>query len=219
MITSTPTLYYYEHCPYCVRILTLVGMAKISINRKILLNDDEETPIAMIGAKMLPILETAPEVFMGESLDIMAYLSQTYRFPLAHVEADITAVNTLLQAIGLPLRSLTMPRWIKMPFEEFTTPSAISYFVSKKTQTIGDFDKALANTEAFSTQLGQSLNNASELFEQLDSNPQSYAAIMLFSALYGLGCVQGLSLPSAAQTFMQTMSLQSGLVFPSNIAV
>ena len=64
-------LHVYDHCPYCVRARMALGLKGIPFEMRVQLNDDEATPISMIGKKMLPILEDA-EGFMGESLDIVA---------------------------------------------------------------------------------------------------------------------------------------------------
>lgn len=206
----TPTLYYYEHCPYCLRVLTLVDMAKITIQREILLNDDEQTPIEMIGQKMLPILQTAPKTYLPESLDIMRYLSETYDFPLVQNSEWEAQVTEFLSENRDAIYGLTMPRWIQQPFAEFATPTAIDYFVKKKTATIGDFAAALSNTDALTASLNNGLQAAEELFIRLQNQPQSYAAILLFAGLYGVRCVDGFAWTAAAQHFMQKMTEATG---------
>lgn len=207
----TPTLYYYEHCPYCLRVLALIGMANIDVQRHILLNDDEATPIAMVGQKMVPILALDENQYMAESLDIMAYLSEQAQFPLTTDAALEAQVTQLLADNRLAIYGLTMPRWVKQPFAEFATPSAIDYFVKKKTATIGDFDAALANTPALTADLSTGLNGAESLFTKLQAMPSSYAAMMLFAGLYGLRCVEGFAWPAAAHEFMRCLSKSSGL--------
>jgi len=50
-------LYIYDHCPFCVRARMIFGLRGVEVENIILANDDENTPIGMIGAKQVPILE------------------------------------------------------------------------------------------------------------------------------------------------------------------
>lgn len=205
----TPKLYYYEHCPYCIRVLSLAGMANIAISPGVLLNDDEITPVKMVGRKMLPILEIDTGIYMAESLDIMAYLGETYGVMLVHNTEWEQQVGDFLAANREIIYGLSMPRWIKQPFAEFATKTAVDYFVKKKTMTIGDFDTALVNTPILTAALNDNLRAAEDLFRQLQDNPRSYAAIILFSGLYGVRYVGGFQWPNAAKQFMQQMATAS----------
>lgn len=205
------TLYYYEHCPYCVRVLAMLGLAKIDFKPIILLNDDEATPISMIGQKMLPILQTTTDKYLAESLDIIDYLSQTYDFPLQQNPQWEAQVDAFFTANREANYGLTMPRWVQAPLKEFATPAAIDYFVRKKTQTIGDFASALTNTPNFIRTLRKGMEAEAILFDTLNDNPHSKAAIMLFSGLYGLRYVEDFEWSPAAQRFMQTFSVAARL--------
>lgn len=209
--TFIPTLYYYEHCPYCIRVLTFAGLANISLEKVVLLNDDEQTPISMIGAKMLPILVTQPNTFMPESLDIIDYLSQTYHFPLASEPELRQQAETLLYEQRIPIYSLMMPRCIQLPLQEFKTHVAIDYFVNKKTAAIGDFAVAMENSAAFIQTLATALEQAADLFKSLTSKCTCDAAIILFSALYGLFYVKDFTWSTAAKNFMQAMGEAANL--------
>ncbi len=209
--TFIPTLYYYEHCPFCVRVRTVAGLLGIELNKKILANDDEATPIAMIGTKMLPILEKAPNQFMGESLDIIEYLCETYDKPLEKNKADLVEVNTFLTDNFMPLLSLAMPRWINLGFEEFITQSDIDYFVNKKTNVVGDFTTAIAKTEEFSTELQKAISENADLFKRLTDKPNSLAAVLLFAGVWGGTCAKKMKWSDEAMQFIQTMSDISGV--------
>ena len=49
-------LYIYDHCPFCVRARMIFGLRDVAVDEETLLNDDEDTPIGLIGAKQVPIL-------------------------------------------------------------------------------------------------------------------------------------------------------------------
>ena len=70
---ETMKLYIYDHCPFCVRARMIFGLRGVAVEEVILQNDDEETPIRMIGAKQVPILQKDDGSFMGESLYCALY--------------------------------------------------------------------------------------------------------------------------------------------------
>ena len=49
-------LYLYDHCPFCVRARMIFGLRNVPVEEIVLLNDDEATPIGLIGAKQVLIL-------------------------------------------------------------------------------------------------------------------------------------------------------------------
>ncbi len=201
-----PTLYYYEHCPYCIRVLVFTGLFDINLDKQVLLNDDEQTPIAMTGVKSLPILEYSLKEYMGESLDIIDYLSETFSVDLEKNTDDLNEVNQFLQDNRLLIYSLSMPRWVKMPFAEFATDSAIAYFTHKKTQTVGNFGQAIGNTSKYCQELMTVLEKNAPLFDKLIQKPNSLATIILFSALFGVSSVKEFQWTRSSEKFMQTIS-------------
>ena len=50
-------LYIYDHCPFCVRARMIFGLRDVAVEEVVLANDDEATPIGMIGSKQVPILQ------------------------------------------------------------------------------------------------------------------------------------------------------------------
>ena len=58
-------LYIYDHCPFCVRARMIFGLRDVAVEEVVLANDDETTPIGMIGSKQVPILQKKDGSFMG----------------------------------------------------------------------------------------------------------------------------------------------------------
>jgi len=71
-------LYVYDHCPYCVKARMIFGFKDIGFDLITLLNDDEKTPIDLIGQKMVPILTTEDNTHMPESMDIIRFIDENY---------------------------------------------------------------------------------------------------------------------------------------------
>ena len=71
-------LYVYDHCPYCVRARMIFGLKNLAFEKIVLLNDDESTPVGLIGKKAVPILIKENGEAMPESLDIVKYVDENY---------------------------------------------------------------------------------------------------------------------------------------------
>ena len=51
-----PSLYNYDHCPFCVRVRLALGFKNIKHNLVFMANDDVHTPTSMVGKKIAPIM-------------------------------------------------------------------------------------------------------------------------------------------------------------------
>ena len=151
-------LFIYDHCPYCVKARMIFGLKNQVLENIILLNDDEKTPVSMIGQKMVPILEKENGEFMPESLDIIKYIDNKISSPLVIWEED-SAIMEILHQVRVDYYSLTMPRWIQSGMEEFKNESARKYFQNKKEQIIGSFSVALEKTEHFKKNISNTLES------------------------------------------------------------
>lgn len=49
-------LYVYDHCPYCLRARMVFGLKDLPVELVMIANDDEATPIGLVGKKVVPIL-------------------------------------------------------------------------------------------------------------------------------------------------------------------
>ncbi len=91
---------------------------------------------------------------------------------------------------------------------EFATEPARAYFTRKKTESVGDFDAALANTPALKDELESLLVE----LEPLIQSPQavhgeiSYADIDLFGHLRGVTLVKDLKIPEGVRAYLDQMS-------------
>ncbi|MDK4537350.1 glutaredoxin 2, partial [Kingella kingae] len=111
-------LYVYDHCPYSVRARMAVGLHRLPVEMVYLLNDDEATPISLIGAKQVPILQKDDGSHMGESLDIVHYLQQyAGKAPLnVTIRPEMQAWFDRFGEYG---NRLIMPRDVQLNLPEF----------------------------------------------------------------------------------------------------
>jgi len=214
-------LYIYDHCPYCVKARMIFGFKNQAVELKTFLNDDETTPIAMIGVKMVPILEYEAGKFMPESMDIVDFIDKKYSPSLVKPSEDSKLLNWINQNHSLNYK-LAMPRWVQAPLEEFQSSSAKNYFEKKKTAYIGSFTENLKESPALISQMEKELKN---LESSLDSNSSFYQEKLsfndfhLFPFLRSLSVVKGLSFPPKTKKYMENLSKLSQIPLHFDIAL
>ena len=71
-------LYVYDHCPFCVRARMIFSLKNLPVELVVLANDDEATPIGLVGKKVVPILVKEDGTAMPESLDIVHYVDEHF---------------------------------------------------------------------------------------------------------------------------------------------
>lgn len=189
------------------------GMKKIPLNLTVLLNDDETSPISMIGKKACPILQKPDGSFMPESMDIVAYADHFDNDPIFAPSAKRDDIESWLASVNLLFKKLLYPRWITSPVEEFQTQSAIDYFTHKKTKELGDFDEALKNSEQLLEELEAKLEElAPLLFSKNQVNEHlSLDDVVLFGRLRAITIIKGLIIPQKIRDYIDYFSSKSGI--------
>lgn len=205
-------LYVYDHCPYCVKARMIFGLKKIPVEMVTLLNDDEETPIKMIGQKMAPILQKDDGSYLPESMDIVHYVDDTVAEPVLTGKTN-PAIADCLTSISEYLSKLLLPRYAQGDFCEFKTPSARQYFTNKKQAMVGDFSQLLQQTPELIKRLEQDL----AVLEKLIQSPEacngelSVDDIHLFPTLRGISIVKGVTYPPKVDAYRKEMSRRCGV--------
>lgn len=202
-------LYSYDHCPYCVKARMIFGLKNISFELITLLNDDEETPISMIGQKMLPILEKSPGEYMPESLDIVSYIDNLNSSPVVGSSKEDPLLNQWLQEMRQFHYPLAMPRWPQMGLDEFATKSAQNYFTKKKEQMIGAFSENLEKSEEF---INGAHKHLQKLEEFMVASPYLWGENIsvddfhLFASLRCLTTTKGIGFSDKVNTYVEHLS-------------
>ena len=205
-------LYVYDHCPFCVKARMIFGFKNRPYTLTYLLNDDEETPIKMVGQKMLPILQEGDH-YMAESMDIIHKIDQIDQQPVLTGDTN-PAINAWIESIYDVVNKLVIPRYAganELP--EFVTAEARAYFMVKKEAWFGSFSNLLAETEALVKRVNESLIRLDPLIQSADAcnGKLSEDDIHLFPVLRGLSIVEGIVYPSKVEAYRQTMSQVAGI--------
>ena len=203
-------LYIYDHCPFCVRARMIFGIQQIPVELITLANDDEATPIRLIGAKQVPILQKLDGSYMGESLDIVRHINAQASQPIS--ETIRPEIQAWADKVGEYYNQLLFPRSIQLGLPEFATPAAVVYFILKKEASIG-------------TGIAQMLDKTPELLAQIHSDLQTLASqihsdtlngsdlsmedILIFPMLRNLTMVRGIQFPAVVQDYIANMAQRS----------
>lgn len=212
-------LYVYDHCPYCVKARMIFGLKDLPFEMKTLLNDDEATPIRMIGQKMVPILQKEDGSYMPESMDIVQYVDTKFGMPIV-VGKTNPAVAGWIAGTRAYLSKLCYPRWVKAPLEEFATLGAREYFTRKKEASIGVFAENLAQSAELIAEANAHLLELAPLIasEQAVNVELSEDDIHLFATLRSFSIVRGIEYPAQVNAYRKRMAERSGIPLHDGIA-
>jgi glutaredoxin 2 len=216
-------LFVYDHCPYCIKARIIFGLKNAEVELVTLLNDDEETPISMIGQKMVPILQKDDGNFMAESLDIVDHIDSSFgEKSLIEINSNEELTNWILQSYDY-LYELCMPRWAKSDLDEFRTASAVEYFTHKKEAYIGPFDVNLANSESLIQLANNHLVELNKILENRkypkNNNSITLDDINLFASLRSLSIVKGIRYPKSVEQYRQKLSSISKIPLHDDLAI
>lgn len=200
-------LYIYDHCPYCVRARMIFGLRGMDAEQVVLQNNDETTPISMIGVKQVPILEKEDGSYMGESLDIVRYIDELS--DQSRLKEEIRPeIQSWLDKVNTYSSKLIQPRDVLIGLPEFSTQSAIDYFVNKKEKSIGNFETNLKKTDEYLQELHADLDELADLIKSDNAlnGTLGMEDIHVFPILRNLTIVKNITFPEKVAAYINNMS-------------
>ncbi len=176
-------LYIYDHCPFCVRARMAAGLFGADVEEVVLANDDEATPIGMIGAKQVQD-EIRPE--------IQAWLDKVGEYNLKLVQPRV---------IKLRLPEFETPEAVKY-FTDKKEKSIGSFAANleKTGQYVQRLNGDLAELETLMAEGGAGLNGEIGMED-----------ILVFPILRNLTVVRGVEWPQKVMDYLLHMSEASGV--------
>lgn len=202
-------LYVYDHCPFCTRARMAAALRGVATELVYLPNDDEDTPIRLIGAKQLPILQKEDGSHMGESLDIVRYFYRQDSSALD--EAVRPEIQAWVDAFGDWGYRLIMPRDVQLGLPEFAAESSVAYFKGKKEAFLeASFEQLLQETPRYLAQAQEALRALDGLIAPnagyANGTHLSMEDILVFPLLRNLSMVKGMAYPDNVAHYVRTMS-------------
>ena len=135
VLDPLPTLFVYDHCPFCVRVRLALGLKNVKHQLVFLASDDVKTPTALVGKKIAPIFELPGAIkAMPESLDIIKLVDADPRFGPVHAikpESGRTDLKDWQAKAKEVTSAAQRPRYMMSPMlPEFATAEARDVFVT-----------------------------------------------------------------------------------------
>ena len=67
-------LYMFEHCSLCFRVRMIAALKRMHLQETVILDDDTDTMVGLIGKRQIPILVKDDGRPMLESMDMVRYI-------------------------------------------------------------------------------------------------------------------------------------------------
>lgn len=202
-------LYLYDHCPFCVRAEMVAHYKQVPVEQVYLLNDDEASCFALIGAKQVPILQFDDGRAMGESLDIARRLDELGD-PARPIRphGDYLPIQEHINEVRLAIWCLLFPRDIALGLPEFATAAARDYFQAKKEQIIQrPFSQALAETAEHKAAVEAMLASLPPLpLPSAHGGTLGWDDVLLYPGLRNLSMVRDLAFPPAVRAYVDEVA-------------
>ena len=203
-------LYLFEHCSICFRVRMAAALKRLHLQETVLLEDDSETMINLIGKRVVPILVKDDGQPMLESMDMVAHVDGIGTPVLTGPQRSEMA--TWASATADQTAPLTWPRYPLLGLPEFGTIAAHDHYVVRKRKSLGDLVELRARTRELIDTLMPDL-------EKLDTMIESPAAvngtlslddIRVLPLLRSAAVVKGLRFPHKVRDYFETMMRRIG---------
>lgn len=198
-------LYLFEHCSLCFRVRMIAAFKHLHLQETVVLDDDSEMMIELVGKRVIPILVRNDGSPMLESMDMVAYVDSIGDRVLTGPERN--DVGAWAERVLGKLPPLTQPRYPLLGLPEFASVAALDHYHLRKRKTLGDFVELRANTR-------QHIGKLMPDLEELDGLIQSPLAIngklslddvRILPLLRSAAVVKGLRFPSKVRDYFETM--------------
>lgn len=203
-------LYMFEHCSLCFRVRMTAALKRHHLHETVVLDDDTDTMVGIVGKRVIPILVKDDGQPMLESMDMVEYVDGLgERILTGSQRREVGAWTDKAVSKTAPL---TMPRYPLLGLPEFGTMAALDHYNLRKRKVFGDFVELRANTR-------QHIKELMPLLEELDRMIESPLAvngelslddIRVLPLLRSAAVVKGLRFPRKVRDYFESMMERIG---------
>jgi glutaredoxin 2 len=203
-------LYLFEHCSLCFRVRMIAALKHLHLQEKVVLEDDSETMIKLVGRRVVPILVKDDGQTMLESMDMVGYVDSLGESILTGPKRS--EIASWVDQVTSKLPPLTWPRYPLLGLPEFGTVAALDHYHVRKRKALGDFVELRANTREYIKMLTPDLDDLDRLIEsRLAVNGElSVDDIRVLPLLRSAAVVKGLSFPNKVRDYFESMMHRIG---------
>lgn len=198
-------LLMFEHCSLCFRVRMTAALKGIHLRESVVLDDDSEAMMRLVGKRVIPILVKNDGAPMLESMDMVRYIDAQGEPILTGPErSEIAAWADTFATKTAPL---TWPRYPLLGLPEFATLAALDHYTLRKRKAIGDFVELRANTRNYMKELGPELDALDRLVESPTAvnGALSLDDIRVLPLLRSAAIVKGLRFPRRVRDYFEAM--------------
>jgi len=195
----------FEHCSLCFRVRMTAALKRRHLQETVVLDDDSETMVSLVGRRQVPILVKEDGKPMLESMDMVRYVDSIGEPALTGTErAEIAAWADRVMTRTAPL---TMPRYPLLGLPEFATVAALDHYALRKRKALGDFVELRANTRGYINELMPDLEELDQLIQcrHAVNGAISMDDVRVLPLLRSAAVVKGLRFPSKVREYFETM--------------
>ena len=203
-------LYMFEHCSLCFRVRTTAAVKGVHLQQEVVLDDDSETMIALVGKRQIPILVKDDGKPMLESMEMVKHIDGTGEPILTGPERP--EIAAWAEQVVPKTGPLTMPRYPLLGLPEFATQAALDHYTMRKRKSFGDFVELRAKTRQYLEELAPSLDALDRLIESPSAvnGTLSMDDIRVLPLLRSAAVVKGLRFPRKVRNYFETMMSRIG---------
>jgi len=203
-------LYMFEHCSLCFRVRMTAALKRKHLQETVVLDDDTDTMVGLVGKRVIPILVKDDGRPMLESMDMVEYIDSLGEPVL--IGSERPEVAAWAEDVVEKTAPLTMPRYPLLGLPEFATVAARDHYIVRKRKTFGDFVELRAQTRRYLAELAPSLDALNRLLE----SPKAVNGILsrddirVLPLLRSAAVVKGLRFPDKVRAYFETMMATIG---------
>jgi glutaredoxin 2 len=203
-------LYLFEHCALCFRVRMIAALKRLHLQETVVLEDDTETMVGLVGKRQVPILVKDDGQPMLESMDMVRYLES--RGEPVLIGPERTDFASWAERFAEKAAPLTWPRYPLLGLPEFATAAAVDHYTARKRKAIGDLVALRAATPRCISELAPELDVLSGLIESPSAvnGTLSFDDIRVLPWLRSTAVVEGLRFPAKVRAYFETMMTRIG---------
>jgi len=186
------------------------ALKRIHLQETVVLDDDTDTLVDLVGKRQIPILVKDDGRPMLESMDMVKYIDGLGEPILTGPERP--EIAAWAEQFVPKIAPLTQPRYPLLGLPEFGTIAALDHYTLRKRKALGDFIELRANTQRY---LGELTSNFDEL-DRLIESPQSVNGalsmddVRVLPLLRSAAVVKGLRFPHKVREYFEAMMSRIG---------
>jgi glutaredoxin 2 len=203
-------IYMFEHCSLCFRVRMIAALKRLHLQEVVVLDDDTDTMVGLVGKRVIPILLRDDGRPMLESMDMVKYLDS--RGPSILTGPERPEVAAWAEQFVPKTAPLTMPRYPLLGLPEFGTVAALDHYNLRKRKAFGDFVELRANSRRYISDVMPSLEELDRLIEAplAVNGTLSFDDIRVLPLLRSAAVVKGLGFPKKVRDYFESMMSRLG---------